>query len=152
MMMMTKTVMTSSFALLQQETAIRSRRMAFFGMAYLGPQSYMKDLRLNTYTVSLFSLDEFLEAFVSQCKREMYYNVDNPTLPVSSLSAVLDIVFHGPPPALEKARVDAALLEASEGDDSMSLSRFLEVIESLQQQPLIVDEDKYAHYKSFDQL
>ena len=126
--------------------------MAFFGMAYLGPQSSMKDNRLNSYTVSLFSLDEFLEAFVSQCKREEYYNTDNPTLPVTSLSEVLDIVFHGPPPAMEKARVTTALSEAAAGASSMSLSQFLEVIESLQAQPLAIDEDMYAHYKSFGEL
>jgi hypothetical protein len=128
--------------------------MAFFGLAHLGPQSTMLNLRLNSYSVSLFTLDEFKEAFIRTARTDVTPQGEEPALPLPSLKVVLDTVFHGPVPPLELTRVTAALEAglAQRGTDTLSLSDFLLVIEGLQTQPLEVDEDNYAHYRSFNQL
>lgn len=114
----------------------------------------MLNLRLNSYSVSLFSLEEFREAFIRTAKTDVTPQGDEPSLPLPSLKVVLDVVFHGPVPPLELTRVTAALEAglAQRGTDTLSLSDFLLVIEDLQHQPLEVNEDNYAHYRSFNQL
>ncbi len=122
--------------------------MAFFGLAHVGPQSSFLSNRKNAYTVTLFRLDEFRQAFESVQYKECCSNL---TLP--QLRLVVDSVFHGPAPALEQARLDAALSEAAGGPEgALDLDAFLQVIAALQAQPLEVDRDLHAHYSSFDQL
>jgi len=121
--------------------------MAFFGLAHVGPQSSFLASRKNAYTVSLFSLQEFQAAF-----ERTAYAEHCTTLPLAALSRVLDAVFHGPPPALEAARLSAALAAAAGEEGALALEPFLDVIASLQAQPLEVDADAHAHYSSFDQL
>jgi hypothetical protein len=122
--------------------------MAFFGMAHLGPQNSFLSSRKNAYTVALFSAQEFKAAF----ERVAYEEAGATALPLSALARVLDAVFHGPPPPLEKARVEAALAAAAGEAGALALEPFLEAIAALQAQPLEVDADAYAHYSSFDQL
>ena len=121
--------------------------MAFFGLAHVGPQSSFLNNRKNAYTVAIFAASEFAAAFDSVAHAEHCSS-----LPLSSLEAVLDAVFHGPPPPLELARVRAALAEAAGEAAALDRDAFLAAIERLQAAPLEVNEDDYAHYKSFNQL
>ena len=123
--------------------------MAFFGLAHVGPQSPFLNNRKNAYTVALFSLSEFRAAFERVAHEE-----HATSLPPAALARVLDAVFHGPPPALEKARIEAALAAAAGAAEgaALPLEAFLDTIAALQAQPLEVDADACAHYTSFDQL
>jgi len=123
--------------------------MAFFGLAHVGPQSSFLANRKNAFTCALFKLGEFEAAF-----KAVSYAEHSTCLSLSALGRVLDAVFHGPPPPLELARLDAAMLAeaAAAGTAGLTLEQFLEVIEKLQGQPLEVNTDDYAHYTSFDLL
>jgi hypothetical protein len=121
--------------------------MAFFGLAHVGPQSSFLSSRKNAYTVSLFSLAEFRAAF-----ERTAYAEHCTTLPLAALARVLDAVFHGPPPELERARLEAALAAAAGEAGALALEPFLDAIAALQAAPLEVDSDAHAHYTSFDQL
>jgi hypothetical protein len=121
--------------------------MAFFGMAYVGPQSALLQNRKNFYTVAIFKLQEFQTAF-----ERVAYEDHSSSLSLASLSRVLDAVFHGPPPELERQRVDAALAARAGEAGALTLEQFLEVISALQATPLEVNSDDYAHYTSFEEL
>lgn len=120
--------------------------MAYFGLAFVGPQSSFLANRLNSYHVGIFERADFEAAL-----QRVLGGAES--LPLSKAPAVLDLVFHGPPPPLEAARVGAALEAAAGGRDELPVAEFLEVIAALQAAGApAVDEDACAHYTSFDQL
>lgn len=120
--------------------------MAYFGLAHLGPQSSFLANRTNAYHCGIFELEDFYAAVRRVC------GADAATVPLSAAPRVLDFVFHGPPPPLEASRVGAALEAAAGGRAELPAADFFAVIAALQREPPAVDEDAYAHYKSFDLL
>ena len=119
--------------------------MAYFGLAHLGPQSSFLHHRPNAYTVAIFALAEFEAAAARVC------GAGSP-VPLALAPRVLDLVFHGPPPPLEAARVAAALGAAAGGRAALPLADFLAAIGALREAPLEVDAGDYAHYASFGVL
>ena len=121
--------------------------MAYFGLAFVGPQSSFLANRLNAYHLGIFERVDFERAI------ERVLGAGAASLPLSKAPAVLDLVFHGPPPPLEAARVGAALEAAAGGAGELPVAEFLAVIASLQAAGApAVDEDACAHYTSFDLL
>jgi hypothetical protein len=111
--------------------------MAFFGLSALGPQSSLATGRKegDTYTVSLFSLEEFREAFEK---------TGGSLLPIAKIPDVLSRIFHGPAPPLEAKRVSEAVAARADIDGSISIECFLNVVSDLQAAPVIVDIDRHA--------
>ena len=112
--------------------------MAFFGLSRLGPQSCLAEKRIegDTYSVALFTANEFREAFLK-------VSGGTASLPLARIPDVLSRVFHGPAPLLEGKRVSDAIAAIAEG--SISLEAFIQVIVDLQSMPLVFDvTDRHA--------
>ena len=118
--------------------------MSFFGITQFGPQSPLASHRrtLDEYTVSLFSLAEFGDAFDRVCAGAS-------SLTTTRIGEVLERVYRGPAPARERARVEEAL-RARSSDAETSRAAFIEAIGALQREPPPpVDLSLHAHYTSF---
>ena len=111
--------------------------MAFFGLSALGPQSSLATGRIegDTYTVSLFSLEEFREAFEK---------TGGSILPITRIPDVLSRIFHGPAPPLEAKRVSEAVAARADSTGSIGVEVFLKIVADLQAAPVAVDIDRHA--------
>lgn len=137
--------------------------MAFFGLTALGVSDPFKaEFRDGAYTVAIFELKEFQEAYEDvlehkQKKAARKGEAAPKELVLGDLPDIYRIVFHGPPPGGELDR--AAKVFSSEGkrDTSMPLplELFLAGIEVLKEtagEVIEATKAKTAHYDSFDML
>jgi hypothetical protein len=115
--------------------------MAFFGLSALGPQSSLATGRIegDTYTVSLFSLEEFREAFEMTLEK-----TGGSILPITRIPDVLCRIFHGPAPPLEAKRVSEAVAARADSTGSVGVEVFLKIVAELQAAPVAVDIDRHA--------
>lgn len=99
--------------------------MAFFGLSVLGPQNAFAAVRAETYSVALFSLDEFAEAF------DAIDASRSGSLTLPECSRALEAVYRGPLPAAEAQRCAAALEAAAAGAPALPRAAFLATLSAL---------------------